>query len=104
MSEIDLEAVVERVVRRVLSVASAASPEDEVLTQTEAAAHASVSVSTIRSWQAQRLLPAGHRGRVKKADLVAFLASPRAKAVTPEEEADAKAAAILLRKAGRRRG
>ncbi|AAK94346.1 MerR-like transcriptional regulator [Myxococcus phage Mx8] len=74
-----------------------------MLTQTEAAALASVSTSTIRNWQAQGLLTAGHRGRVKKSELEAFLASPRAKA-TPEEEADAKAAAILARKAGRRRG
>ncbi len=103
MSEIDVEAIVERVVRRVLGASGSSAPRaDEVLTQAEAAALASVSTSTIRSWQAQGFLTAGHRGRVSRAELVAFLASPRAKVSTPEEEADAKAAAILARRAARR--
>ncbi len=54
---------------------SAAVAVDALLTPTQAAVLANVSVSTIRNWQNARHLTKHHRGRVSRAELLRYLAT-----------------------------
>ena len=98
-----LERVAERVLRRLLAerdgVTPAPAAEGDVLSQASAAAYAGVGVSTIREWQARGHISRGRKGRVVKAELVAFLA--RGRQSQPKDSPEAKALAILDKRGGR---
>jgi excisionase family DNA binding protein len=89
----ELEELVARAVKREVQAAvedlrRAAAAPDDLLDTAQAAEVAAVSTETIRDWIARRGLPAhrppgGKEYRIRRADLVAFLASPTARRPPP---------------------